>query len=110
MGMLKESVSIEEITKEAAGYLSKYVKIDKVIVYGSYAYGKPREDSDIDIAVISEDFAGMSMIEKVELLSKVSLAVDSRIEVKGFSREEYDNALPGSLIRLIKQRGKEIQV
>jgi len=108
--MLKESVSIEEITKEAAEYLSKYIIIYKFIVYGSYAYGEPREDSDIDIAVISEDFAGMSMIEKVELLSRVSLAVDSRIEVKGFSREEYDKALPGSLIRLIKQRGKEIRV
>lgn len=106
--MLKEAATIEEIAKEAAEYLSKYIKVDKVIIYGSYAYGEPREDSDIDLAVVSEDFTRMSVIEKIELLSGVGLAVDSRIEVKGFSRKEYDDALPASLIELIKQQGKDV--
>ena len=106
--MLKEAIRLEEIGKEIVEYLSKYININKIIVYGSYAYGEPREDSDMDIAVISENFGGMSITEKIELLAGVSLAIDSRIEVKGFTQEEYENALSGSLIELIKLRGKEI--
>lgn len=108
--MLKETVNLEEIGKETAEYLSQYVRIDKVIVYGSYIYGEPRKDSDIDMAVISEDFLGMSVLEKIELLSEVSITIDSRIEVKGFSRDEYDHPLPGSLLEFVKQRGKEIML
>jgi len=106
--MLKEAVNIDKIGQEIADYLSAYIRIDKIIVYGSYAYGEPREDSDIDIAVVSDNFREMSILEKIELLSKVSLAIDSRIEVKGFTRREYDHASAGSLVSLIRQKGKEI--
>ena len=110
MEMLKETVNLEEIGKKTAEYLSQYVRIDKVIAYGSYIYGEPREDSDIDLAVISEDFLGMSIVEKIDLLSEISITIDSRIEVKGFSRDEYDHPLPGSLIEFVKKRGKEIML
>ena len=106
--MLKEAVSLKEIGKEIEEYLSRYIVVNMIIVYGSYAYGSPREDSDIDIAVISENFRNMSIMERIELLAGVSIEIDSRIEVKGFTPEEYENVMPGSLIELIKLKGKEI--
>lgn len=106
--MLKEAIILEKLGQEVRDYLSKYIKVNKVIVYGSYAYGEPKDESDIDIAIISENFNGMSLLKKIEILSGVSLAIDSRIEVKGFTLEEYDKAQPGSLIELIKKQGKEI--
>lgn len=102
MEMLKEAVSLKEIGKEIEEYLSRYIIVNMIIVYGSYAYGTPREDSDIDIAVISVNFRNMSIMERIELLAGASVAIDSRIEVKGFTLEEYENAMPGSLIELIK--------
>ena len=108
MEMLKEAISLEEIGKDIAAYLSKYLIINKIIVYGSYAYGEPREDSDIDIAVISEKFKGMSITERIEIFANVSIAIDSRIEIKGFTPEEYEDPLPGSLIEFIKLKGKKI--
>ncbi len=108
--MLKEAVSLKEIGKEIAEYLSTYITIDKIILYGSYAYGEPREDSDIDIAIISEKFNAMSITERIELLSGISLAIDSRIEAKGFTPKEYEAPSPGSLIELIKRKGKEISL
>ena len=106
--MLKTAISIKEIGEEIKAYLSKQIKVEKIIVYGSYVYGKPEEDSDIDIAVISKDFDGMGILDKIEILSGVSLNIDSRIEAKGFSLKEYAEAPPGSLLELIKHKGKEI--
>lgn len=33
----------------------KKIKIDKIILFGSFAYGKPNEDSDIDLCIISNE-------------------------------------------------------
>ena len=35
---------------------SKGTKVDKLILFGSYTTGQNREDSDIDLVVISQDF------------------------------------------------------
>ena len=40
-----------------------------MILFGSYAYGRPGKDSDFDIVVISPDLAGMNIIEKMELFA-----------------------------------------
>jgi len=37
-------------------WLKKNIKIDQVILYGSYASGHMKLYSDIDIAIISPDF------------------------------------------------------
>jgi len=41
---------ISEITKKIA----ENVNPEKIYLFGSYAYGKPTEDSDLDIAVIDD--------------------------------------------------------
>ena len=106
--MLKTNASVNQIAKETADFLSGYIKIDRLILFGSYLYGTPREDSDIDIAVISQDFEHMSILEKIGLLSKVAVAVDSRLEVIGFSKNDFLNPQPASLLDLIKQKGKTL--
>ena len=68
--MLKTNVSLNQIVKELADFLSKHIRIDKLILFGSHSYGQPREDSDIDIAVISEDFERMSILEKIDLFAR----------------------------------------
>src|SRR4030067_1125623 len=35
------------------------IKVDQVIVFGSYLEGTARPDSDIDVIVVSDDFRGM---------------------------------------------------
>ena len=50
--------------REAIRTIRKFIKalkhegipVDHVILYGSYARGKTRPDSDIDVAVISKNF------------------------------------------------------
>ncbi len=44
-----------ELLKEIVERLVRGLQPEKVILFGSYAYGEPNEDSDIDILVIVLD-------------------------------------------------------
>lgn len=106
--MLKTQATVEQIGREVVNFLSRYIRVDRIILFGSYAYANPRKDSDFDMAVISEDLEKMDILEKMELFSKVALAVDSRVELKGFGKNEFLNAEKGSLLEAIKRQGKVI--
>ena len=42
----------DEIEKEVVGRLTKVEKILKIILFGSYSYGNPGKNSDIDLLVV----------------------------------------------------------
>lgn len=66
------------------------VKVDKLILYGSYAIGAIREGSDIDVVVISKDFAGKDYWERTDILSKAIYEVFEPIEAVALTPEEWD--------------------
>jgi hypothetical protein len=68
------------------------IRPEKFIVFGSYANAKPREDSDIDIVVISEDFGGLNLRERLEILGLAAGRVFEPIEALGYTPEEVKNA------------------
>jgi len=45
---------VEAIIKEIVEILTEKYKPEKIIFFGSYAYGNPTEDSDIDLLIIKE--------------------------------------------------------
>jgi uncharacterized protein len=65
----------------------KYVKelqiqkiaIDKVFLFGSYAKGNFSEHSDIDVAIISNDFSGSRFDDRRRIAPPI-FRVDSRID------------------------------
>ena len=66
------------------------VKVDKLILYGSYAIGENREGSDIDVVVISKNFAGKDYWERTDILSKAIYEVFEPIEAVALTPEEWD--------------------
>lgn len=68
-------VDIEELKKEIVQSL-KPLDPHKIILFGSYAYGTPKQDSDIDLYVVTKDeFMPQSFKEKSELHLKVARAI-----------------------------------
>ena len=55
------------------------IPVEKMILFGSYAKGNARANSDIDIAVVSKKF-GYDDVDEMQLLFKETWDVDSRIE------------------------------
>lgn len=82
------------------------IKITGVYVFGSYAKGNVRPQSDIDVAVISPDFGRDRQGERVNLMS-ISQKINTAIEPHPFSPEDF-NDLYYPLSREIKKTGIKI--
>jgi len=70
---------------------SRGIKADKLILFGSYATGQCREDSDIDLVVISRDFQNKSYWERIDILSDAIYALFEPIEVMAFTPDEWQS-------------------
>lgn len=66
-------------------------------LYGSYTSGNYTADSDIDIAVVADDFSG-DIIEDTFKLMKIRRSVDNRIEPHSFSIEEFNENDPNAKV------------
>ena len=81
------------------------ISVEKVLLFGSIMKGTSREDSDIDIAVISSSFKGDRYSDR-RLIVPLRRGIDSRIDPIPFTPEDY--AQGGILIDEIKSTGQEI--
>ena len=94
---IKRKNSIEGIDKEIIDIVNKYIKIVSknynviaIILFGSYAKGTQREDSDIDIAVITDDIKTDKFDEEINLM-QLRNDIDYRIEPHIISGADYEN-------------------
>jgi predicted nucleotidyltransferase len=99
--------------KEAIAIAKKYAAVvkstwnyDKIILFGSYAKGNYDEHSDIDIAVVFDDYDS-HINRQVELL-KLTKLVDTRIEPVPF--REKDFVVDNPLVYEIRTFGEEVTV
>jgi len=67
------------------------VRPQKIVLFGSHSTGTPREDSDIDLVVISEDFAGKGYWERIEILSAAIATVFQPIEAIAMTPHEWQS-------------------
>jgi uncharacterized protein len=72
---------------------SMNIKIDKLYLFGSYARGTADDDSDIDIAVVSNDFKGDRFIDR-RILVPLRRNIDRRIEPIPFRPEDFQEYNP----------------
>ena len=85
------------------------IRVKKIILYGSYASGKPKEWSDIDLVVVSNDFEKMDLWERLVVLGRVTTKVMEPLEVLGYTEEEYISEGQGTFIGdEVKSSGVEV--
>lgn len=65
------------------------IRVDQLILYGSHAAGSAREDSDIDLVVISRSFVDKSYWERINILSDAIYEVFAPIEASAFTPDEW---------------------
>lgn len=68
---------------------SSNIEIKQIILYGSHAVGTAREDSDIDVVVISSSFSDKSYWERIDILTEAIYKVFAPIEASAFTPEEW---------------------
>ncbi|HEX9846343.1 MAG TPA: nucleotidyltransferase domain-containing protein [Candidatus Nitrosotenuis sp.] len=107
-----EKKSLDQVISICKKHLSSK-KIISAVIFGSVARGEEKEDSDIDLLIISNDFD--KAIEIVSRLSEeMSLAFHTRISHITFSEKKLRSKRNSDLIRsIIKEHilvsGKELE-
>lgn len=77
------------------------VEVSKVILFGSYAKGTAKPESDIDIAIISSQF-GKNNLKEMMFLRRIALKIDSHIEPLPFSPKDLDDRYSALAQEIIK--------
>lgn len=69
----------------------EHIRPQKIILFGSYAGGQARPDSDIDLVVISDDFADKDYWQRIDILSAAVYQVFKPIEAVAMTCQEWQN-------------------
>ena len=70
---------------------SQGIHIKKIILFGSFATGTFNDESDIDLVIISDDFAGKDYWKRIDILSEAIYEVFKPIEAIAMTPEEWEN-------------------
>jgi predicted nucleotidyltransferase len=109
-------LSLEDIRTHVADSLSDPPKPLRVILFGSYALGSPRKDSDIDLVVVldkegkSDSYAAMIQ-NRMEVYRRLRhLRVVYPMDILVYTKEEWEElrASGSSFIRGIERDGVPI--
>lgn len=107
--MVKTKSGIKELANLLVSHLeNKNIRVEKLILFGSYAAGKAKAYSDIDIAVISPSFEGKGLLKRQELLGEAIYALKEPIGILGYTPYEYKHISPTSFLWEITSTGKAI--
>lgn len=105
--MVKTGQQIEEIIKQyTAKLIDLGIEVERVILFGSYAKGHPREDSDIDLIVVSKDFESMNIRERLEILGVASARIMQPIQAKGYTLQEMESKEKDSFLTEVLEHSK----
>jgi predicted nucleotidyltransferase len=82
---------------------------ERIILFGSYAYGTPNDDSDIDILVVLP-FKGKSMRKALEIISKINPKIPVDLLVR--TPEQVENRISNNdwLMREVFEKGRMLYV
>jgi predicted nucleotidyltransferase len=100
------SAPIADQIERFIALLGRDLNVERVILFGSHAYGRPHEWSDIDLAVISASFASLGRVARLEWLERVAWEAQAHaVEPVGFTPQEYAEASDLSLLGEVREKG-----
>jgi predicted nucleotidyltransferase len=105
--MALQEDQVNRIIRGFIARLEQEIPVQEVILFGSYAEGKPEAHSDIDLAVISDWFEGKPAIENLKFLSRIAARYNTMIEALAFTEKEYHKIDHRCLLARIVQTGKK---
>ncbi|OPX28410.1 MAG: hypothetical protein B1H08_05960 [Candidatus Omnitrophica bacterium 4484_171] len=73
---------IEEAVNLIKGFLERrQIKVERVVIFGSYAKGNYTKDSDIDVGIVSESFEDKDIFQKAEMLKGLNWLLVERVNL-----------------------------
>ena len=104
MGRKKHIEHLKEFKKE----IGKRIKIQKMILFGSRASGKPRKESDFDIIIVSPNFKGKDSLVRGREFYK-SWNINYPVDFLCYTPEEFKKLKKQlTIVQIATKEGKEI--
>jgi len=101
--MARKAYQVVNLLKRYIAELERNeIPIRKAILFGSYAKGYAKEESDIDVALVSEVFSGDRFEDRRKIIP-LRRKIDNRIEPLPFKPEDFENG--GILVEEIRKTG-----
>ncbi len=92
---------VNDIISKFIELAGKEIKIKHVFLFGSHARGTNTEYSDIDVAIISDDFEGRPYYDRQRLIKFILKTSDS-LELHPFKTEEFSPEINPFVEEIIK--------
>jgi len=106
--MLTRNSAIIRVRNYAKEIKKQGVDLRKVILYGSFAKGTQHKWSDIDVALVADDFSGVGILD-IPRFSRLNLKKPYiRIEPRTYPTDYFNEGDP--FIEEIKNTGIEIML
>lgn len=105
MGKKTDKLILRESIKSYTKILNQKTPIDKVIVFGSFARGDTRRDSDLDLIVLSKAFKKIGFLKRLEYLSKKWTDYDLPVDIIGYTPKEFSEISKESAV--IKEAARD---
>ena len=106
--MVTRTTDLRHAIEDFVERLGRSVRIDMVMLFGSYASDTQHEGSDIDLAIFSFDFDEMSTWDRQDRIARATVGRAYRISPVGFSMEEYRKHDPASFVGEVLRTGKMV--
>jgi len=98
---------LEQTLEEAVERLCRALAPAAIYLYGSYAYGTPRPDSDVDLVVVVPH-GDLSPTERDAVPYRALIGLGVPKDVQVYTRKEFDDraAPPVSFERTVMRKGR----
>lgn len=103
----KRAKNIDGLLKRFIKALEQHIRVEQVILFGSYGRGNPRDYSDIDVAIVSPDFEGGTEKDCL-LLDRIARQIHPLLEAIPYKSEDFKNFESGDFIDEILSTGRMI--
>jgi len=101
-----ESIDIEQVKNTIMKKLQP-INPNKIILFGSYAYGTPTEDSDLDICIIEDKIISKVKEKKKirDLLKDITISKDILLVDENYYQTHSDESWINTALYDIKHKG-----
>jgi uncharacterized protein len=105
--MQKNIDDIRQNLDEIAQIIAKTVPVESIYLFGSYAYGTPNKDSDLDLYVVFKDELPMRELDAITAISRAIRPVKKMpMDILGLKQNRFhDRKLYATLERKIVREG-----
>ena len=98
---------VESLLPQIVARLRDALDPERIYLFGSYAYGDPGPDSDLDLVVVVRE-SDLTWYRRGAIAYKALRRTGVPIDVQVYTREEFDRRadLPISFEKTVRQKGR----